>query len=572
MKNKNISPENWSSFTLMRKMLSMVKPLWKEMILAITTGVLGFVLSFGLGVLGVYMLLSFLDAHILELKSISLGSFSTSFFVNSLIICALLRGVLYYFEQFFNHLIAFKILAIIRNKVFKAMRKLAPSKLDTKEKGQLISMIMGDIELLEVFYAHTISPIAIAILTSVILFLFMLSLNPLLTILPIISQITIGALFPIYASKKGEKIANQIRDDIGSLNNQFLDKISGIREIIQYGASKSAIKRVRKSTDSLLDKQQKLIKQKSVLSAYTDSFIIFFSSLQAIFAAYLYSIGTINASLAIIAILLTLSSFAPVIALSKLGNTLTKTFACARRVLALLEEEATVKEVRNGKDVDFRDIKAVDLDFRYDENTTLLLKDLNFKLSRNEIIGIKGDSGSGKSTLLKLFMRFWDTERGRIEMNSSNIKNLDTSNLYSKFNYMTQSTMLFTGTIRDNMLIARENSTDDEIYSALKKAAIYDYVLELPNKLDTEIEELGSNFSGGERQRLGLARCFLANREIFLLDEPTSNLDSLNEGIILKSLVSEAKDKTILFVSHRESTLGVCKRVVRMKDGKLLNI
>lgn len=567
--NRENNPENWSGFYLMRRMIGLVKPLWKEMIAAISAGVLGFLMSFGLGILGAYMLLSFLKANVSGLDKIPLGGLNLETFVTLLIVAAVSRGLLHYIEQFFNHLIAFKILAIIRNKVFAALRRLAPAKLDSKDDGQLISMIMGDIELLEVFYAHTISPISIAIITALILLGFYVSINPLLAIIPLVSQICVGVVFPLIASKKAKASANKVRAEIGDLNTEFLDKLSGIKELIQYGAVDNAISNVKGTTASVLKRQKVLGSQMSALSAWIDTAIIAFSTLQAVFAYALYQSSTISAAAAMISTVLTLSSFGPFINLANLGNTLSKTFACGRRVLGLLDEKPIVEPVANGNGNPFTGIHCKELSFSYGDDSPNVLKSVDLSVERKEILGIKGDSGSGKSTLLKLLMRFWDANSGEIKISGLPIDQIDTNKLYDNFNYMTQSTMLFTGSIRDNLSIAKPDATDEELDAALKKAAIYDYVNQLENKIDTQVNELGSNFSGGERQRLGLARCFLADRPVYLLDEPTSNLDSLNEAMILKSLVSESSDKTVIFVSHRLSTLGVCRRVLEMKDGEL---
>ena len=278
--------------------------------------------------------------------------------------------------------------------------------------------------------------------------------------------------------------------------------------------------------------------------------------------------GTITHAQAFIAVLTQISTFAPYIALANLGGTLTQTFACGDRILNLLEEEPIVREVVDGKDVVFDDVDFKDLTFAYEDRN--ILTDINFKIKKGETLGIMGRSGSGKSTLLKLLMRFWDPQEGSISINGINIKDVNTQSLYSNIDYMTQTTILFAGSIRDNLRIAKADASDEEIYEALRKASIDEDIRKLEHGLDTRVSDLGDNFSGGERQRIGLARCFLTDSQLLLLDEPTSNLDSYNEAIILKSLVEGSQGKTIVMVSHRESTMGVCDRIIKVKDSRVL--
>lgn len=560
-----------SSFSIMLSLLGLLKPLLYAVIVAVLMGTLGFLSAFGLSVFGVYAVISAIPSLADLTKNIFLGGYPTETYVTLLLICGFSRGILHYIEQLFNHLLAFKILAMIRNKVFAAMRRLAPAKLETKNPGDLISVIMGDIELLEVFYAHTISPIAIAIVCTIILMTFYLSINPLLAIIPLLSQITVGIIFPWVASKKGEKISVEIRENIAGLNGQFIDKLRGIRDIIQYDSGEEALDELNKVTAELLDKQENIKQQLSTLSSYTDSSIILFSVFQAFVSYYLISEGVISIPAGAISTILTLSSFGPYISLANLGNTLTHTFACGDRVLSILEESPKVEAVTDGIDVDTGDIKFENVTFSYDEKTEPVLKDVNLSISKGDILGISGESGSGKSTLLKLIMRFWAPQKGKIFLNGENLKNINTHSLYSKINYMTQNTFLFTGTIRDNLLIAKPDASEEEIYSALKKASIYDYVMSVEDGLDAKVGEDGVNFSGGERQRLGLARNFLADRDILFLDEPTSNIDSINEAIVLNAITRERKDKTIVFVSHRESTLGISNKIIKVNKGIVIN-
>lgn len=558
-----------SSPKIISQLIGLIAPLKLQMTLAILLGVLGFLLSFGIGILGGYGVLSILPGEVARgFADLPLGGHDFSWYVIALIVCAVLRGVLHYIEQFCNHYIAFRILAEIRHKVFSAMRKLAPAKLEGENQGQLISIIMGDIELLEIFYAHTISPVMIASLVTIVLFVFFAKIHILVALLALLAQIVVGVIVPIIASERGKEVSVKIRRNIGNLNGKFLDQLRGIREIIQYDKGDHALKEIDDSTRQILDRQNELKGQIAALQANTDTIIIIFSVLQLLLCARLVRTGTITHAQAFIAVLTQISTFAPYIALANLGGTLTQTFACGDRILNLLEEEPIVEEVVDGKDVVFDDVDFKDLTFAYEDRN--ILTGVNFRIKKGETLGIMGRSGSGKSTLLKLLMRFWDPQEGSISINGINIKDINTQSLYSNIDYMTQTTILFAGSIRDNLRIAKAYASDEEIYEALRKASIDEDIRKLEHGLDTRVSDLGDNFSGGERQRIGLARCFLTDSQLLLLDEPTSNLDSYNEAIILKSLVEGSQDKTIVMVSHRESTMGVCDRIIRVKDSRVI--
>lgn len=566
-KNTNSADTRRGTLRMMLEMVGLVAPLKFQMMGAILLGVVGFLLSFGLGIFGGYAVVSLLPIPVEGLENIPFGGHDFAWYIRALIVCAVLRGVLHYLEQFLNHYIAFRILAEIRHKVFSAMRRLAPAKLEGENQGKLISIIMGDIELLEVFYAHTISPILIATLTLVCLFVFFVNINIYVALLALASELVVGLVVPIIASEKSKTVGVKIRRELGLLNGKFLDQLRGIREVIQYDKGNVAIDQLADTTEQILKNQEDLRMQVAGLQSNTDTIIIVFSVLQAILCMSLVSKGILRPSEAFIAVLTQISTFAPFIALANLGVTLTQTFACGDRVLSLIEEEPIVERLVDGKDVEMKNLSAENIGFKYEDVD--VLKDVNFDLELGETVGIMGKSGSGKSTILKLIMRFWDPQKGSISINGVNIKDITTDSLYENIDYMTQSTILFAGDIRDNLRVAKLDATDEEIYDALKKASIYDHVAKLEHGLDTRVSDLGDNFSGGERQRIGLARCFLTDSKLLLLDEPTSNLDSHNEDVILKSMMDGMKEKTIVLVSHRESTLGVCDRVYSCKNGEL---
>lgn len=556
-----------NSIEIMRKLIVLVKPMKVYMMIAVILGVLGFLLSFGIGVFGAYAFISAMPESVrVGFRNIPFGGKSFNYYIYALVICALLRGVFHYIEQFCNHFIAFKILAEIRHQVFAAMRRLAPAKLECENPGKLISMIMGDIELLEVFYAHTISPILIAFLTSVILFIFFLMINPAIALLGLFAQIYIGVIVPISSSKRTNSTGVSLRKNISLLNGKFLDQLRGIRETIQYDMGERGVLEINRASKNTIKNQSKLRMEVAKMQSRTDRGIIVFSILQLIVCYLLCKNGIIDGSSATIAVIVQISTFSPYIALANLGTTLAQTLACGDRIISLLEEEAEVEEVDNGKDVNMKEMNIENIHFSYKDIE--ILSELSLNINSKEIIGIMGKSGSGKSTLLKLMMRFWDVNSGNIKMNELDIKKINTKSIYDNIDYMTQTTVLFAGTIRENLLLANREASEEDLIKALKKASIYEHISKLKNGLDSRISELGDNFSGGERQRLGLARCFLTNSKMILLDEPSSNLDSHNEAIILKSLM-DMKEKSVVIVSHRESTMGVCKKIYTMKDGKL---
>lgn len=548
---------NRSGIKVMGKLIGLVKPLLHIMILAIFMGVLGFLCSIFITILGGFGLVNILGINTsLSLKTIFLA----------VTIFAVLRGILRYLEQASNHYIAFKILALIRNKVFTSLRKLAPAKLEGKDKGNLISIITSDIELLEVFYAHTISPIIIAFLTSLIMVIFIGRYNIVLGVIALLGYITVGVIIPIVSYKKGEDVGKDYRNNFGEMNSFFLDSLRGIRESIQYNATKKRLEDINDLTEKLDEKQKKLKDYEGNIKAVTDGAILTFSLLMLFVSIYLNSKNIINFEGVLISTISMMSSFGPVTALSNLANNLFHTLASGNRVLDILEEEPVVYEIINKKDISFESLKCENVNFSYDKEE--ILKDISLDIPKNKIVGIQGKSGSGKSTLLKLLMRFWDVNGGEIKISNENIKNINTSSLRDMESYVTQSTYLFNDTIKNNIKIAKENATMEEIIEASKKASLHEFIEKLPKGYETKVGELGDSLSGGEKQRIGIARAFLHNGPLILLDEPTSNLDSLNEGIILKSLKEECKDKTVVLVSHRKSTMNITDILYKMKGGR----
>ena len=548
-----------SAISIMASLIVLVKPLILIMLAAIILGTIGYLCAIFLTILASTALCALINGDTTNVHTILIV----------MVVIAILRGVLHYIEQYCNHFIAFKLLAIIRHKVFAALRKLCPAKLDGQDKGNLISIITTDIELLEVFYAHTISPIAIALLTSLIMVIFISSFNVYCGLLALFAYIVVGILIPLHNGKKGSDIGLKYRNEFGNLNSFVLDSLRGLDETIQYGFGSNREKEISNLSKGLSNIQEKLSKSEGSQRSFTNLFIMFSSLAMFTLSICLYQRDLMDFNGIIICTVSMMSSFGPTVALASLSNNLNQTLASGQRVLSLLEEEPMVKE--NGGKYVVNDsfvgagIEAVS--FGYDDK--LILDDYSIKFKPGEISGIHGASGSGKSTLLKLLMRFYDSNKGNVIVDNENVKEMPTKKLRDLESYVSQETQLFHDSIANNVGLAKKDATLTEIQEACKKASIHDFIMSLPNGYDTKVKELGDSLSGGEKQRIGIARAFLHDSNLILLDEPTSNLDSLNEGIILKSLKEEANNKTIILVSHRKSTMNICDTVYEMKEGRI---
>ena len=488
-----------------------------------------------------------------------------------LIAFAVCRGIFHYAEQYCNHFIAFKLLAVIRHRIFAKLRELCPAKLEGRDKGNLISIITSDIEQLEVFYAHTISPVAIALIVSTCMTVFIWHGSAAAGIIALCAYITVGFVIPLANAKLGGAEGLKFRNAFGALGSFVLDSLRGLDETIQYGCGKKRLSELIKRSQELTAAQKKLSALESYQRAITDFVILAFDA--AAFCLLLRSFFTGSVSLGSVVVTTTalMSSFGPVVALSNLSNNLMQTLASGERVLSLLDEKPVVEEVTSGSTNDETAEKAfavngIDIanaDFSYGAEN--ILTNFSLKIPGRKIFGIHGPSGCGKSTLLKLLMRFWDVQSGSVSLSKKDIRTIDTASLRTAESYVTQETSLFRDTIANNIAIGKIGATREEIIDAAKKASLDEFVSSLPDGYDTEVGELGSTLSGGERQRIGLARAFLHDAPIMFLDEPTSNLDSLNEGIILKSLNEKSKRKTVVIVSHRMSTLNIAHTVFEME-------
>lgn len=558
-----------SKITVLFRMIKLVRPLTGFMILAVFFGTMGFLTAEFIPILGGAAVVKALGSDIpFSLKTIFIA----------LPVLAILRAVFRLSEQRTNHYIAFTLLAIIRDKVFRALRKLCPAKLEGRDKGDLISLITSDVELLEVFYAHTISPICIAIVTELLMCFFIGSFHPILGVVALISYLCVGVILPLIISKRSGTMGDELRAMSGELSAHMLENIRNIDDTMQYSYGDVRLKEISEKTEELSRKQGLLSKLTGTNMALANTMILISDIVMLAVCTILYQSGKIDFTGFLIPLIALMSSFGPVTALAALGTTLQSTVASGTRVLSVIDEIPVTEDITGKEKTEFNGAEVKNVTFSY-ENTNAktddessykleVLKDVSLNADSNRIIGIVGKSGCGKSTLLKLLMRFWKVKEGEIFISGKSIEEINTDNLREMESYMTQETQLFKDTIANNVRIGKLNATDEEVVEACKKASIHDYIMTLPKGYETEVGELGSTLSGGERQRIGLARAFLHDASFILLDEPTSNLDSLNEAVVLKSLKESAKEKTVILVSHRQSTMRIADETLVMDGGR----
>lgn len=549
---------NRNAWRVMKKLVGLIKPLLHVMMLAITFGVIGYLCAISITVLASIAFVSLLGFTI---------PWSLSTIITIMVVCALLRGILRYIEQASNHYIAFKILAILRHQIFVKLRSLAPAKLEGKDKGNLISLITSDIELLEVFYAHTVSPIVIALVVSLLMVIFIGQIDFILAVVAIVFYSCIGIVLPILFGKKGAVVGKEFRDSFGSMNGFILDSLRGIKESMQFHHGVQRMNEMLQNTRVMEEKQKQLKEVEGCNIASCDSIVLLAGMTMLLLSSYLYMQGNIPFSGVVVATIAILSSMGPVVALSNLSNNLHHTIASGNRLLDLLEEKPLVVDINNQEQCSSDSITVENITFGYDQ--IRVVENVSLDIKRNQIIGIHGKSGSGKSTVLKLMMRFFAVDKGRICIGDKNIENINTIDLRNNESYVIQDTYLFNDTLANNIAIANPNASMKEIQKAARKASIHDFIIELPDGYNTNVGELGDRLSGGQKQRIGVARAFLHTSDIILLDEPTSNLDSLNEAIILQSLVKEKEDKMIVLVSHRQSTMSIVDTEYHMESSRI---
>ncbi|MCM1131549.1 MAG: ABC transporter ATP-binding protein/permease [Roseburia sp.] len=549
-----------SGVKIMASLILLLGSLSYVMVLAVINGSVGFICAMGVTIFGAVGIAKALGESIV---------LSYGWIIGLAVGCGVLRGFLRYLEQYTNHFIAFKLLAVLRDKIFKALRILCPAKLESKQKGSIIAMITSDIETLEVFYAHTISPICIAVLVSTTVFLFVGFISSwYLAAVAVVGYFMIGIIVPIISSKRLKESGVRYRAEFASFNAYFLDSIKGIKDIVLNNAGTKREQEVNRRSKLLLKETKKMKHNTTRVSAFTELMVSFFIIATLVLGIVLLHLEIISIGKMLIGVVAVFGSFGPVIAISALPGNLTQTFASGDRVLNLLAEKPAVTEITNQNTLTYESLRVKDLSFSYDGNLQVL-NEIYMYAQKGEIIGIIGKSGCGKSTFLKLLLRFWQKDKGEISYNGIDIENINSSSLLDNVTMVLQTTYLFDDTIENNLRIASPNATQEELNLACKQASIYDFIMELPNGYQTQVGMLGDNFSAGEKQRIGLARAFLSGAELILLDEPTSNVDSINEGIILKALKEQKRKKSIILVSHRESTMALADRIYKIENGMM---
>lgn len=545
------------NFRLMMRLSGLVKPLAGYMVLAVTAGVLGHLSATFVTVLAGYGILSVLgEINASWLSLLWLG-----------VLLGLIRGGLRYGEQLCNHYIAFKLLAHIRDVMFGALRRLCPAKLEGKNRGDLIASITSDVELLEVFYAHTISPALIALLFSVVMVLFIGSFHVYLGLLALVSYLVVGVVLPMMTSRTSKGNGAAFRASSGQLSSFVLDTLRGLGELIQFRFGKQRLEEMETHTDRLLNLEGRMKRVQGQFSAITGTVLLLCDVAMLVLAGILYQAGSISFAGLLIPVLALFASFGPVLALAALGATLQNTLAAGGRVLSILDETPETPDITGKERVAFQGASAENITFSYDQET--ILQDFSAVVQPGKTLGITGKSGSGKSTFLKLLMRFWTVKEGAAKVSGRSVEEINTDNLRDMEGFVEQDTHLFHDSIAENLRIAKPDATREEMEAACRKASVHDFIMTLPQGYDTPVGELGDTLSGGERQRIGLARAFLHQAPLLLLDEPTSNLDSLNEGVILRSIQDHGQDHTVVLVSHRPSTMGIADERISMENGRM---
>lgn len=552
-----------SGAKIMASLIMLLGSLSYIMLLAVINGSLGFICAMGVTLFGAIGIAKALG------ESIAL---SYAVIIEMCVICGVLRGLLRYIEQYSNHYIAFKLLAVLRDKIFAALRTLCPAKLESKQKGSIIAMITSDIETLEVFYAHTISPICIAVLVSVAVIVFVGAVSSIwLSLVAVLAYFIIGIIVPFVSSSRLKASGVRYRAEFASFNAYFLDSIKGIKDIVLNNAGEARKEEVNERSEVLL-KETKKMKHDTTRAAAGTELAVSLSIITALVVGILLvRADMLTVGRMIIGVVAVFGSFGPVIAVAVLPGNLTQTFASGDRVLNLLAEKPAVTPVENGKNFDYTDLEVNSLDFSYDKKTQIL-KDVCMNAKKGEIIGIVGESGCGKSTFLKLLLRFWQKDNGTINYNGADIDEIDSEKLLDNVTMVSQTTYLFDETIEENLRIAKPDATQEELEKACRMASVHDFIMTLPEGYKSRVGALGDNLSAGEKQRLGLARAFLKGSQLILLDEPTSNVDSINEGIILSALAQQKSKKSIILVSHRESTMAIADRIYKVENGRMKEV
>lgn len=569
------APAEMSTFQVIKRLLGEAKPLAGLMVAASTAGTIGHLAATFLPVFGIIAGFA--------LAGNPVWGMSAAGAITAMIVCAVLRGLTRYVEQYLNHNVAFHLLALFRSKAFAALRRLAPAKLAGKGKGDLIAMLTTDVELLEIFFAHTISPVAIAVTTTIVYAIVAATLSPWMALALIVSHLIIGIIVPRFFATGVRNLGPAIRGAAGELDNVMLDDMRGLDEIIRFGRGEDRAQAIEDRTRALWRDHAKLSRVNGRFAGVGGLLVALLTSAAAGIAINLAGVNLYDIPALVAAFALLASSFGPTLALAALPANLTQTFASARRLFGLMDEAPAVVETGTANS-DYEGMRLDRVTFAYPgEESEAILADFSLDVPQHGILGIQGPSGRGKSTMLKLLMRYWDPQRGQVTLSGTPLPQIDVHARRRIQAMMSQETHLFDGTIRENLFIALPESEirnggaagvlDARLREALAKASVLDLIDSLPDGLDTQVGELGDRLSEGERQRIGLARVFLRNADLVLFDEPTSRLDALNEAIILRSIhelskseqnADKGQDVAVVLVSHRESAMRVADAVLNL--------
>ncbi|NMN01568.1 ATP-binding cassette domain-containing protein [Bifidobacterium panos] len=573
-------------YALIGRLLAQARPLSRLMIAACVAGSLGHLAATFLSVFGIVALFA--------LVGVPVWSMGAPLAVALMVLCAVTRGAMRYIEQYLNHNVAFRLLALLRSKAFAALRRLAPAKLAGHGKGELIATLTTDVELLEIFFAHTISPVVIAVTTTLVCAIALATLNPWMALLLIASHLVIGVIVPKCFAMGVRHLGPAIRSQASDLDDIMLDDMRGLGEIIGLGCGRERVVRISRDSRRLQMSHDKLSRVNGRFSAIGGVLVLLLTVLAARLCMHLAAIVAFDATpvaALTTAFVLFASSFGPTLALAALPASLTQTFAAARRLFALMDEAPAVVE-RGKATPEYQGMRCDDVTFSYPNTASgPVLAGFSLDVPSQGVLGVQGASGRGKSTMLKLLMRYWDPQSGTVSLSGTPLPDVDAHRRRRVQAVMSQETHLFDGTIRDNLLLALPphvafalgpKTLDARMRQACRKASVLDFIDSLPSGFDTPVGELGDRLSEGERQRIGLARVFLRNADLILFDEPTSRLDTLNEAIILKSIAALARGgetaaqadgassqgakpatKAVILVSHRESAMRIAGTMMK---------
>lgn len=547
--------KRYSSFALIRGMLSLIGPYVWLIVLAVLLGTLGFFAAMGITFFSGLAIYDFINNGFSFSNGIAI-------YIVLVLVCGFARGFLRYAEQYLNHYMAFTLLAVVRDKIFAALTRQGSKVLDDKQRGEILSIIQSDVETMEVFYAHTITPFFIAIFVELGVFLSLFFLVGYeFALLALAADLIIGAIIPLIFFRSNKQLGKRYRELLSHSESLYLDAVYGVKEFVSYEKQEILLEEIAASSKKLNSLTRELNAKSAKFSSLTQAFIVIADIAIVALGGVLVHYGHLTSDAALSYAILA-ASFGPVVALAALPSNLTMSFASADRVLSIVNAPSPIKE--GEKDFLFENLKMDHVSFAYEEKE--ILKDVSFDVKKGEIIGIKGKSGSGKSTILKLLLHFEEPVSGSVEYNGESVASYSRKAISDNVTLFSQSTYLFSGSFAYNLRLAKPEATEEELVDACKSAGILDYILSTPKGFDTEINAVKDNISSGEKQRLGLARVFLADTPLLLLDEATSNVDAYNEALILNEL-KKRKDKALIIVSHRDSTLSICDRVYLLENG-----